>query len=60
MKKKDVIGIDVSKLTIDTYIHLAQVHAVFSNWTIRFENTGHSGNLKPPKTGFKSLVSSLL
>jgi transposase len=31
MKKKDVIGIDVSKLTIDTYVKLAQVHAKFSN-----------------------------
>ena len=31
MKKKDVIGIDVSKLTIDAYIKLAQVHAVFRN-----------------------------
>jgi transposase len=31
MKKKDVIGIDVSKLTIDAYVKLAQVHAKFSN-----------------------------
>jgi len=31
MKKKDVIGIDVSKLTIDAYVKLAQVHAEFSN-----------------------------
>ncbi len=31
MKKKDVIGIDVSKLTIDAYLQLAQAHAVFSN-----------------------------
>jgi transposase len=31
MKKKDVIGIDVSKLTIDAYVKIAQVHAEFSN-----------------------------
>lgn len=31
MKKKDVIGIDVSKLTIDAYVKVAQVHAEFSN-----------------------------
>ena len=31
MKNKDVVGIDVSKLTIDAYIQLAQVHAVFEN-----------------------------
>jgi hypothetical protein len=29
MKKKDVIGIDVSKLTIDAYVKIAQVH---SHW----------------------------
>jgi hypothetical protein len=37
MKNKDVVGIDVSKLTIDAYIQLSQVHAVFkrrvlNNW----------------------------
>jgi len=31
MKKKEVIGIDISKMTIDAYIELAQVHAVFVN-----------------------------
>ena len=31
MKNKDVVGIDVSKLTIDAYIQLSQVHAVFKN-----------------------------
>ena len=31
MKNKDVVGIDVSKLTIDAYIQLPQVHAVFNN-----------------------------
>jgi transposase len=31
MKNKDVVGIDVSKLTLDAYIQLAQVHAVFEN-----------------------------
>jgi transposase len=31
MKKKDVIGIDVSKLTIDAYVKLAQVHTEFRN-----------------------------
>ena len=31
MKKKDVIGIDVSKLTIDAYVKIARVHAKFSN-----------------------------
>ena len=36
MKKKDVIGIDVSKLTIDAYLKLAQAHAVFSNDTKGF------------------------
>ena len=36
MKKKDVIGIDVSKLTIDAYIELGQTHAVFSNNTKGF------------------------
>jgi transposase len=36
MKKKDVIGIDVSKLTIDAYLQLAQAHAVFSNDTKGF------------------------
>ncbi len=37
MKKKDVIGIDVSKLTIDAYLKLAQAHAVFSNDTKGFK-----------------------
>jgi transposase len=36
MKKKDVIGIDVSKLTIDAYLKLAQAHAVFGNDTKGF------------------------
>ena len=36
MKKKDVIGIDVSKLTIDAYVKIAQVHAEFSNDTKGF------------------------
>jgi transposase len=36
MKKKDVIGIDVSKLTIDAYLKIAQAHAVFSNDTKGF------------------------
>lgn len=31
MKNKDVVGIDVSKLTLDAYIQLAQVHTVFEN-----------------------------
>ncbi|MBL4710189.1 MAG: hypothetical protein JKY48_17295 [Flavobacteriales bacterium] len=31
MKKKDVVGIDVSKLTIDVYVQLSQVHAIFNN-----------------------------
>ena len=31
MKNKDVVGIDVSKLTIDAYVQLSQVHAVFNN-----------------------------
>ena len=31
MKNKDVVGIDVSKLTIDVYVQLSQVHAVFNN-----------------------------
>jgi len=39
MKKKDVIGIDVSKLTIDAYLKLAQAHAVFGNDTKGFRLT---------------------
>ena len=31
MKNKDVVGIDVSKLTLDAYIQLAQVHKLFEN-----------------------------
>ncbi|HCN25310.1 MAG TPA: hypothetical protein DIS65_08115 [Candidatus Marinimicrobia bacterium] len=34
--KKNVIGIDVSKLTIDAYVKIAQVHAEFSNDTKGF------------------------
>ena len=37
MKKKEVVGIDVSKLTIDAYIELAEVHAVFDNSTRGFK-----------------------
>lgn len=37
MKKKDVVGVDVSKLTIDAYIQLSQVHAVFENNTKGFK-----------------------
>jgi len=37
MKKKEVIGIDVSKLTIDAYMQLSQAHAVFENNTKGFK-----------------------
>ena len=37
MKNKDVVGIDVSKLTIDAYIQLPGVHAVFENNTRGFK-----------------------
>lgn len=33
MKNKDEVGIDISKLTIDAYIELSQVHTVFENNT---------------------------
>ena len=37
MKNKEVVGIDVSKLTIDACIHLSQVYAVFENNTKGFK-----------------------
>jgi len=50
MKNKDVVGIDMSKLTIDAYVQLSPVHAVFNNdekgfkQLVRWIKTGCNSN----------------
>jgi hypothetical protein len=61
MKKKDVIGIDVSKLTIDAYLKLAQAHAVFGNDTKGFRQLvkwiRKNQIIDPKSTSYKTFYS---